>query len=142
MGVARRTAIHPGQVLGYEDVPPPPPPDHIRSDNGAEFTALAVRDWLGRIGVKTLFITPGSPWENEYVLAEPSFAWTRAFMASSEISCLTVRSSPHYAKLRFSLSAGETITMPSGRTRLSAIAHRLQKRSCRLRLSWLKRSVS
>ncbi len=41
-------------------------PDHIRSDNGAEFTAHAVRDWLGRIGVKTLFITPGSPWENGY----------------------------------------------------------------------------
>ena len=42
------------------------PPDHIRSDNGAEFTAHAVRDWLGRIGVKTLYIEPGSPWENGY----------------------------------------------------------------------------
>jgi putative transposase len=42
------------------------PPDHIRSDNGSEFTANVVRDWLGRIGVKTLFITPGSPWENGY----------------------------------------------------------------------------
>jgi len=42
------------------------PPDHIRSDNGAEFTAIAVREWLGRIGVKTLFIEPGSPWENGY----------------------------------------------------------------------------
>ena len=41
-------------------------PHHIRSDNGAEFTAQAVRDWLGRIGVKTLFIEPGSPWENGY----------------------------------------------------------------------------
>ena len=41
-------------------------PEHIRSDNGAEFTALAVRDWLGRLGVKTLFIAPGSPWENGY----------------------------------------------------------------------------
>ena len=40
------------------------PPDHIRSDNGSEFTAHAVRDWLGRIGVKTLYIEPGSPWEN------------------------------------------------------------------------------
>ena len=37
------------------------PPDHIRSDNGAEFTAHAVREWLGRIGVKTLYIEPGSP---------------------------------------------------------------------------------
>ena len=41
-------------------------PDHIRSDNGSEFTAHAVRDWLGRIGVKTLYIEPGSPWENGY----------------------------------------------------------------------------
>ena len=42
------------------------PPDHIRSDNGAEFTATAVRDWLARVGVKTLYIEPGSPWENGY----------------------------------------------------------------------------
>jgi len=42
------------------------PPDHIRSDNGSEFTATAVRDWLGRVGVKTLYIEPGSPWENGY----------------------------------------------------------------------------
>jgi transposase InsO family protein len=42
------------------------PPDHIRSDNGAEFTAHVVREWLGRIGVKTLYIEPGSPWENGY----------------------------------------------------------------------------
>jgi putative transposase len=41
-------------------------PDHIRSDNGAEFTAKAVRDWLPRVGVKTLYIEPGSPWENRY----------------------------------------------------------------------------
>lgn len=42
------------------------PPEHIRSDNGGEFTATAVREWLGRIGVKTLYIEPGSPWENGY----------------------------------------------------------------------------
>ena len=42
------------------------PPDHIRSDNGAEFTATAVREWLARVGVKTLYIEPGSPWENGY----------------------------------------------------------------------------
>jgi transposase InsO family protein len=41
-------------------------PEHIRSDNGPEFTAKAVRNWLGRMGVKTLFIEPGSPWENGY----------------------------------------------------------------------------
>ena len=41
--------------------------DHIRSDNGPEFTSRAVREWLERIGVRTLFIEPGSPWENGYV---------------------------------------------------------------------------
>src|SRR5205809_435951 len=39
-------------------------PEHIRSDNGPEFVACNVREWLRRIGVKTLFIAPGSPWEN------------------------------------------------------------------------------
>lgn len=42
------------------------PPEHLRSDNGAEFTARVVRDWLSRIGVRTLYIEPGSPWENGY----------------------------------------------------------------------------
>ena len=42
-------------------------PEHIRSDNGPEFTAKAVRSWLERLGVKTLFIEPGSPWENGYI---------------------------------------------------------------------------
>ena len=42
-------------------------PEHIRSDNGPEFTAKAVRGWLNRLGVKTLFIEPGSPWENGYI---------------------------------------------------------------------------
>jgi transposase InsO family protein len=42
-------------------------PGQIRSDNGSEFTAEQVRDWLQRIEVKTLFIEPGSPWENGYI---------------------------------------------------------------------------
>ncbi len=42
-------------------------PDHIRSDNGPEFTARAVREWLGRVGARTLYIEPGSPWENGYI---------------------------------------------------------------------------
>jgi putative transposase len=42
------------------------PPAHIRSDNGPEFIANAVQQWLAKIGVKTLYITPGSPWENGY----------------------------------------------------------------------------
>lgn len=42
-------------------------PEHIRSDNGPEFTAEVVRQWLGKLGVKTLYIEPGSPWENGYI---------------------------------------------------------------------------
>ena len=42
-------------------------PEHIRSDNGPEFVAKAVRQWLANLDVRTLFIEPGSPWENGYV---------------------------------------------------------------------------
>jgi putative transposase len=42
-------------------------PQHVRSDNGSEFTATVVREWLSRVGVQTLYIEPGSPWENGYV---------------------------------------------------------------------------
>ena len=42
-------------------------PEHIRSDNGPEFTAHAVREWLARVEVQTLYIEPGSPWENGYI---------------------------------------------------------------------------
>lgn len=42
-------------------------PEFIRSDNGSEFTAESVRLWLNKLGVRTLFIEPGSPWENGYI---------------------------------------------------------------------------
>ena len=41
-------------------------PDYIRSDNGSEFTAKTLKDWLHKLKVKTAFIEPGSPWENGY----------------------------------------------------------------------------
>ncbi len=42
------------------------PPEHIRSDNGPEFIATALREWLQALDVRTLYIEPGSPWENGY----------------------------------------------------------------------------
>lgn len=42
-------------------------PQYIRSDNGPEFIANAVKHWLAAAGVKTLYIEPGSPWQNAYV---------------------------------------------------------------------------
>ena len=68
------------------------PPDHIRSDNGSEFTAKAVREWLARVGVKTLYITPGSPWENGY---------NESFNGKLGESCSTVRSSTRSRRLRY-----------------------------------------
>jgi putative transposase len=41
-------------------------PGHIRSDNGPEFIAKAVRDWIATVGARTAYIEPGSPWENGY----------------------------------------------------------------------------
>lgn len=42
-------------------------PSHLRSDNGPEFIAYAIQDWLRAKEVKTIYITPGSPWENPYI---------------------------------------------------------------------------
>ncbi len=42
-------------------------PEHLRSDNGPEFVAYAIQDWLKARNVKTIYITPGSPWENAYI---------------------------------------------------------------------------
>jgi len=42
-------------------------PEHLRSDNGPEFIAYAIQDWLRERSVKTIYITPGSPWENPYI---------------------------------------------------------------------------
>lgn len=42
-------------------------PEYIRSDNGSEFTAKRIKNWLGNLGVHPLYIEPGSPWENGYI---------------------------------------------------------------------------
>lgn len=42
-------------------------PGHIRSDNGAEFIAKAVQEWIAAVGAKTAYIAPGSPWENGFI---------------------------------------------------------------------------
>ena len=67
-------------------------PQYIRSDNGAEFTARAVRDWLQAVGVQTLYIEPGSPWENGYI---ESFK-----RQTPETNCSMGRSSTRYARPR------------------------------------------
>jgi putative transposase len=60
-------------------------PDHIRSDNGAEFTAKAVQDWIAAVGAKTAYIEPGSPWENGY--CESFNSKLRDELLNGEIFC-------------------------------------------------------
>jgi putative transposase len=59
------------------------PQAHIRSDKSSEFIATAVQKWLGQIGVKTLYIAPGSPWENGYNEASTGRFATNCSMARS-----------------------------------------------------------
>jgi transposase InsO family protein len=58
-------------------------PAHVRSDNGPEFVAAAIRRWLGSSGVGTLYIEPGSPWENGY--AESFHARLRDELLDAEV---------------------------------------------------------
>jgi len=48
-------------------------PEHVRSDNGPEFVAKAVQEWIATFGAKTAYITHGSPWENGFI--ESVNAW-------------------------------------------------------------------
>lgn len=63
-------------------------PENIRSDNGPEFTAKAIREWLEQLDVGTLYIEPGSPWQNGY--AESFHSRLRdEFLAVEEFESLT-----------------------------------------------------
>jgi transposase InsO family protein len=63
-----------GDVLNAlaEVIPQRGVPKYLRSDNGSEFIAREVQDWFQELGVGTIYIDPGSLWQNEYV--EPSGA--------------------------------------------------------------------
>lgn len=86
-------------------------PDYLRSDNGSEFTADFVRDWLRRIGVKTLFIEPGSPWENGYIESfngklRDELLNGEIFDTVTEARVITERWRKHYNTLRPHSSLG------------------------------------
>ena len=55
-----------GERGGHRSVSGCGQPKHIRSDNGPEFIAQELRNWLGKLGTGVLYIEPGSPWENGY----------------------------------------------------------------------------
>ena len=86
-------------------------PDHIRSDNGPEFTARAVREWLGRVGARTLYIEPGSPWENGYIesfngKSRDELLDREVFYTLLEVRMLTERYRRTYNRIRPHSSLG------------------------------------
>ena len=90
-----------------------------RSDNGAEFTSKAVRGWLAKMGVRTLFIEPGSPWENEYIesfngkLRDEQLA-REIFYTMLEAKVLTERWRQHYNWIRPHSALGYRPPAPEG----------------------------
>ena len=87
------------------------PPEHIRSDNGPEFAAKAVREWLGKVGVTTLFIEPGSPWENGYIESfnarlRDELLNGEIFYTLHEVRVITGWWREHYNKIRPHSSLG------------------------------------
>jgi putative transposase len=72
-------------------------PGHIRSDNGPEFMAKALQEWIAAVGAKTAYIEPGSPWENGYV--ESFNARLRDELLNGEIFYTSARGQDHHRKL-------------------------------------------
>jgi len=80
-------------------------PEYIRSDNGPEFVAKGLRKWLLSTGSKTLYIEPGSPWENGYCESFNSklrdeFLNGEIFYSLKEVQVLAERWRVHYNTLR------------------------------------------
>ena len=86
-------------------------PEHLRSDNGPEFVARDLRKWLADTGAKTLYIEPGSPWENGYCESFNSklrdeFLNGEIFYSMKEIRVLAERWRVHYNTIRPHSSLG------------------------------------
>ena len=85
-------------------------PEHIRSDNGPEFVAKDLRKWLADTGAKTLYIEPGSPWENGYCerfnsKLRDEFLNGEIFYSLKEVQVLAERWRVHYNTIRPTLFA-------------------------------------
>jgi transposase InsO family protein len=97
-------------------------PGHIRSDNGPEFVARVVQDWIAAVGARTAYIERGSPWENGFI--ESFNARLRDELLDGEIF-YTLREAQIVTR------AGGVTTTPSGHTPRSATRLPPRKCSCR-----------
>jgi transposase InsO family protein len=101
-------------------------PAHVRSDNGPELVAKAVRGWIGGVGAKAAFIEPGSPWENGYVESfngkmRDELLDAEVFNTLAEAKVLIERWRRHYNTARPHSSLGyrppaPEVTMPGAPT--------------------------
>ena len=94
-------------------------PEHLRSDNGPEFVAKDLRNWLANTGAKTLYIEPGSPWENGYCESFNSklrdeFLNGEIFYSIKELRVLAERWRVHYNTIRPHSSLGLQTTGTRG----------------------------
>ena len=92
-------------------------PEHIRSDNGPEFTSDAIRDWLSRVGVQTLFIESWGPWENGYCESfngkfQDELLNREIFYSLAEVQLLTEKWRREYNTIRPHSSLGYRPSVP------------------------------
>lgn len=105
-------------------------PEHIRSDNGPEFTSNAIREWLANLEVQTLYIEPGSPWENGYVESfngkfRDELLDREVFDTLWEAKVLIERWREHYNRIRPHSALGYRAPAPEAVTSCSATLHRM-----------------
>ena len=103
-------------------------PEHLRSDNGPEFVARDLRKWLADTGAKTLYIEPGSPWENGYCESFNSklrdeFLNGEIFYSMKEIRVLAERWRVHYNTIRPHSSLGYRPPAPEAWLASSNMGH-------------------
>jgi len=107
-------------------------PEYIRSDNGPEFTSSAVREWLGRLRVETLYIEPGSPWENGYIESfngklRDELLDREVFDTLWEAKVLIEQWREHYNRIRPHSALGYRAPAPEAVTSCSATLHRMSR---------------
>jgi putative transposase len=103
-------------------------PEHLRSDNGPEFVARDLRKWLAKTGAKTLYIEPGSPWENGYCESFNSklrdeFLNGEIFYSIKELRVLAERWRVHYNTIRPHSSLGYRPPAPEARLTRAHTGH-------------------
>jgi transposase InsO family protein len=101
-------------------------PGHIRSDNGSEFKADQIRNWIKDLGAKTLYIEPGSPWENGYNESfngrlRDEFLSAEVFYSLQEAKVLAAQWRHHYNHIRPHSSLGYKPPAPLARATRMAV---------------------